>query len=73
MMDGNEGNTSGTLKSKRERNRGRPRGASVKCSLSASEAQGSPVQILGTDMAQLGKPCCGKQSTYKGEEDGHRC
>ena len=26
-----------------------------------------------TDMAPLGKPCCGRRPTYKVEEDGHRC
>ena len=31
------------------------------------------VQILGADMAPLGKPCCGRRPTYKVEEDGHGC
>ena len=34
------------------------------------EAWGSPVRILGVDMAPLGKPCCGRHPTYKVEEDG---
>ena len=45
----------------------------VKCACSASAAQGSPVGILGVDMALLGKPCCGRRPTYKVEEDGHGC
>ena len=47
--------------------------AVVKFVCSASVACGSPVQIPGTDMALLGKPCCGRRPTYKVEEDGHRC
>ena len=35
--------------------------------------RGSPVWILGVDMAPLGKPCCGRRPTYKVEEDGHGC
>ena len=31
------------------------------------------VQILGADMAPLGKPWCGRCPTYKVEEDGRRC
>ena len=38
-----------------------------------SVARGSPVQILGADMAPLGKPYCGRRPTYKVEEDGHGC
>ena len=38
-----------------------------------SAAPGSPVQILGADMALLGTPCCGRRPAYKVEEDGHRC
>ena len=53
--------------------RGRPGGTAVKCARSASAAWGSPVWILGADMALLGKPCCGKRPTYKVEEDGHGC
>ena len=45
----------------------------VKCTHSASAAQGSPVRILGADMAPLGTPCCGRRPTYKVEEDGHGC
>ena len=53
--------------------RGWPGGAAVKCACSASAARGSLVQILGTDMAPFGKPCCGRCPTYKVEEDGHAC
>ena len=35
--------------------RGQPSGAVVKCACSASVAPGSPVRILGADMAPLGK------------------
>ena len=35
--------------------RGQPGGAAVKCARSASAAQGSPVGILGADVAPLGK------------------
>ena len=51
--------------------RGRPGGAVVKCACSASAAGGSQVRIQGADMALLVKPCCGRRSTYKVEEDGH--
>ena len=34
---------------------------------------GSPVRILGADMALLGTPCCGRCPTYKVEEGGHGC
>ena len=50
---------------------GRPGGAAIKFSRSALAAQGSLVQILGVDVAPLGKPCCGRRSTYEAEEDGH--
>ena len=50
---------------------GRPGGAAVKCACSALAAWGSPVPILGADMAPLGTPCCGRRLTYKVEEDGH--
>ena len=53
--------------------RGQPGGTAVKCAHSALAAQGSPVQILGVDMASLGTPCCGRCPTYKVEEDGHAC
>ena len=52
---------------------GQPGGAAVKLTHSTSVAWGSPVQILGADMAPLGKPCCGRHLTYKVEEDGHGC
>ena len=45
----------------------RPGGAAVKFTRSALVAQGSPVRIPGTDMALLGKPCCGRHPTYKVE------
>ena len=45
----------------------------VKCSCSASAAQGSLVQILGVDMAWLVKPCCGGRLPHEVEEDGHGC
>ena len=52
---------------------GLPCGAVVTFARSVSAAQGSPVRILGVDMALLGKPCCGRRPTYKVEEDGHGC
>ena len=48
-------------------------GAVVECTRTASVAWGSPVEILGVDMAPLGKPCCGRCPTYKAEEDGLGC
>ena len=53
--------------------RGWPSGTAAKCTRSASVSQGSQVQILGADMAPLGKPCCGRCPTSKVEEDGHGC
>ena len=58
---------------RKEGNRGWPNGAAVKFARSTLAAWGSPVQILGADVALLGKPCCGRHPTYKVEEDGHRC
>ena len=58
---------------KKVSSQGRPGGAVVKFTRSASAARGSPVQILGVDMAPLGTPCCGRRPTYKVEEDGHGC
>ena len=52
---------------------GRQGGAAVKFTRSASAAQGLPVQILGADMASLGRPCCGRRPTYKVKEVGHGC
>ena len=48
----------------------RPGGSAVKFAHSASVARGSPVWILGADMAPLSKSCCGRHPTYKVEEDG---
>ena len=53
--------------------RDQPGGAAVKFARAASATWGSPVRILGADMALLGTPCCGRHPTYKVEEDGHRC
>ena len=53
--------------------RGQPGGAAIKCTRSTLAARGSLVQIPGTDMAPLGKPCCGRHPTYNVEEDGHGC
>ena len=53
--------------------RGQPGGAAVKCARSASAAQGSPVRILGADMALLGKSRCDRGPMYKVEGDGHGC
>ena len=52
---------------------GQPGGTVIKFTRSTSVAQGSPVRILGADMAPFGTPCCGRCPTYKVEEDGHRC
>ena len=51
---------------------GWPSGGAVNFAHSTLVAQGSPVKILGADMALLGKSCCGRHPTYKVEEDGHR-
>ena len=52
---------------------GRPGGAVVKFTHSTSVARGSLFWIPGADMTPLGKPYCGRRSTYKEEEDGHGC
>ena len=52
---------------------GWPGGAVVRFTRSTLMAWGSPVQILGVDMAPLVKPCCGRCPTYKVEEDRHGC
>ena len=51
---------------------GQPGGVVVKFVCSALVAQGSQVQILGTDLALLVKPCC-SSIPHKIEEDWHRC
>ena len=61
------------LRVKEVNNRGLPGGTAVKFTRSASAARGSPVLILGVDMAPLGKPCCGRRPMYKVAEDGHGC
>ena len=50
-----------------------PGGSVVKYARSTSADWGSLVQIRGTDMAQLGKPCYGRHPTYNMGEDGHGC
>ena len=45
--------------------RGWPGGTAVNFACSALAAWGSPVWILGTDMAPLVKPCCGRHPTYE--------
>ena len=57
----------------RYKGKGQPGGPAVKFTRSASAARGSPVRILGADMAPIGKPCCLRRPTYKVEEDGHGC
>ena len=52
--------------------RGWPSGIVVKFECSTSVAWGSQVQILGTDLALLVKPCCGG-IPHKIEEDWHKC
>ena len=47
-------------------------GAVVKFAHSASVARGLQVQILGTDLALLVRPCCGG-IPHKIEEGWHRC
>ena len=48
-----------------------PGGIVVEFACSASAGQSSQVQILGTDLALLIRPCCGSIS-HKIEEDWHR-
>ena len=50
---------------------GRPSGAAVKFARSTSAAWGSPLRILGVDMAPLGTPC--RHPTYKVDKAGHAC
>ena len=52
---------------------GWPGGVAVKFACSILVARGSLVRIPGVDTALLGKPCCDRHPTYKGEEDGHGC
>ena len=60
------------MKLKRIALKGWPSGVVVKFLHSASATQGSRVQILGTDLALLIKPCC-CGIPHKIEEDWHRC
>ena len=50
--------------------RGQPDGTAVKFVPSTLAAQGSPIWILGLDLALLIKPCCGRRPTYKEREMG---
>ena len=59
--------------SKKERSRGWPGGAVVKFMYSASVAQGSRVQIPGTDLHTAHQAMLKWRPTYKVEEDGHGC
>ena len=52
--------------------RGWSGGLEVKFVSYASAARGSQVQIPGTDLAPLVKPCCG-DIPHKIEVDWHRC
>ena len=61
------------FKLKKKKCRGQPAGTVFKCARSASAVRGSPIQILGVDMAPFDKPCCGRRPTYKVEEDEHGC
>ena len=51
---------------------GQPSGIVVKFACSTLAARGSQVQIPGTDLALLIKPCC-SGIPHKVEEDWHRC
>ena len=52
---------------------GWPSGAAVKFAHSTSAARGSLVLIPRVDLCAAYKPCCGRNPTYKIEEDGHGC
>ena len=50
---------------------GWPSGVEVKFTCSTLVARGLPVQIQGTDLVLLIKPCCGRHPTRRVEEDRH--
>ena len=56
---------------KKRKHWGQPSGVAVKFVCSVSVVAGSQVQILGADLAQLIRSCCGGVS-HKLEEDWHR-
>ena len=73
MVSVNKSKLSGSWPSIKMLFKGQPSEATVKFAHSISVARDWQVLILGAGMAPLGKPCCGRHPTYKGEEDGHGC